>query len=126
MTDDFDQLQDNPNTANHRLEYQAEHQGQIEGRCQVECLIQVGSQDQDQGQDQEHPPSTIDIIYQLQPEISTYIKMMLLIPYLNKYAILTQWRIQDGAFGANAPPPPPPSGGASHTSTKLCQAKISS
>ena len=21
---------------------------------------------------------------------------------------LTQWRIQDGAFGANAPPPPPP------------------
>ena len=103
MTDDFDQLQANPNTANHRLEYQAEHQGQIEGQCQVECLIQVGSQNQDQGQDQEHPPSTIDIIYQLQPEMSTYIKMMLLIPYLNKYAILTP----DQRFHLNSAHKPP-------------------
>jgi len=31
----------------------------------------------------------MDIIYQLQPEMSRYINMISLIPYLNKYAILT-------------------------------------
>ena len=41
-----------------------------------------------------------------------------------------QWRIQDGAFGANAPPPPPhlvekPATLLIKIGTKRCQAKIS-
>ena len=94
---DDDQPQANPNAANHRLECQAEHQGQIEAQRQVEYLVQAGNQDQDQ--DQEPPPSTIDIIYQLQPEMSRYINMMSLIPYLNKYGILTT----DQRFHLNSP-----------------------
>ena len=34
-------------------------------------------------------PSTMDIIYQLNPQMNKYINMVSLIPYLNKYGILT-------------------------------------
>ena len=47
-------------------------------------------------------------------------------------SVILQWRIQDGAFGVNAPPPPPPPHLVKEPAmllikiaTKLCQAKIS-
>ena len=88
-----DQPQANSNVAILRQECHIEQHGQAEGQRLVEELVQGGNQDQDQGQveglNQEPPPSTMDIIYQLQPEMSRYINMMSLIPYLNKHAILT-------------------------------------
>ena len=41
------------------------------------------------GMDNTPSPSLMDIIYQLNPQMIKYINMVSLIPYLNKYGILT-------------------------------------
>jgi len=91
---DFDQPQSS-NVA--RLENQAgyEDQRQVEELAQAgnENLAGNGDQEENEGQaddqDQEHQSTTMDIIWQLSPEMTRYINMMSLIPYLNKYGILT-------------------------------------